>query len=168
MQKILFSALFFFAPHSGAAENAPAETAPEPAFVWYEYESGIGADGYDVVAYFGEDAKAARGNAEIFAEYDGQTWYFVSAENRDAFAAAPEKYAPQYGGFCAYAASLNAQAFGDPLVWTVHNGKLYFNYNAPTRAKWETGVNGRITKADVYWRDTVLAEFRGANVAGEN
>ena len=145
----------FFAP----AFAAETETAPKPLFAWYEYESGIGADGYDVVAYFSEE-KAVRGAKEFAAEYDGQTWHFSTAKNRNLFAAAPEKYAPQYGGYCAYAASLQAQAFGDPEVWTVHNKKLYFNYNTPTRAKWEVGVNGRITKSDVYWRDEVLKKLR--------
>ncbi|MGI9306105.1 MAG: YHS domain-containing (seleno)protein [Gammaproteobacteria bacterium] len=147
MKKIFAALLFAALPLAAAADGAPK-------FAWYEYDSGLGADGYDVVAYF--SGAAARGGAEFAAEYDGQTWHFASAANRDAFAAAPEKYAPQYGGYCAYAASLRAQAFGDPNIWTVHNGKLYFNFNDPTRARWLPGINGRITKGDIYWRDEVL------------
>ncbi|MBE8158310.1 MAG: YHS domain-containing protein [Betaproteobacteria bacterium] len=157
MRKIL--KILLCAPFVFAAVAASAAEPAKPMFVWYQYESAIGADGYDVVAYFTEN-EAARGDAEFAAEYDGQIWHFASAANRDIFTETPEKYAPQYGGYCAYAASLNARAFGDPLVWTVHNDKLYFNYNPPTRARWEPGVNGRITKADIYWRDEVLAEFR--------
>ncbi|MGI9297121.1 MAG: YHS domain-containing (seleno)protein [Gammaproteobacteria bacterium] len=151
MRKILTAFLWLLAA-------APLAAADEK-FVWYPYDGGLGADGYDVVAYF-DGGGAVRGDARFTAEYDGQSWRFTDAARRDAFLAAPEKYAPQYGGYCAYAASLNAQAFGDPEVWTVHNGKLYFNYNKPTRARWEIGVNGRITKSDIYWRDEVLAEAR--------
>lgn len=133
----------------------------EEVFVWYDYDSKIGADGYDVVAYFDSD-QAIRGSSEFSAEHGGQIWHFSSAERRDAFIAAPDQYTPQYGGYCAYAASVGALAFGDPQVWTVHNGKLYFNYNRPTRHRWEIGINGRITKGDIYWRDKVLPEARAA------
>ena len=136
---------------------AAAAAAAEETHVWHDYESGLGADGYDVVAYF-DGGGAVLGDAKFSAEYGGLLWHFTNAERRDLFVAAPQQYAPQYGGYCAYAASLNALAFGDPEVWTVHNGKLYFNYNKPTRAKWEIGINGRITKGDIYWRDSVLAK----------
>ena len=126
---------------------------------WYEYDSGLGADGYDVVAYFGKDGaegEAVRGDARYAAEYDGQTWHFVNDDNRQKFVAEPSKYTPEYGGHCAYAAAHKAKAFGDPEAWTVHNGKLYFNYSQPVRIRWEVGINGHITRGDVYWRDIVL------------
>lgn len=141
---------------AAAADDAKPAASEE---VWYEYDSGLGADGYDVVAYFGKDDKdgeAVRGDVRYVAEYDGKTWHFVNDDNRRAFVEEPSKYTPQYGGHCAYAASHKAQAFGDPKAWTVHNDKLYFNYSDPVRTRWEIGVNGHITRGDVYWRDTVL------------
>lgn len=140
---------------AAAAVVAPVLAAEK--FAWYSYDSGLGADGYDVVAYF-DGGVAERGDEKFAAEYGGLSWHFATIARREMFLAMPEKYVPQYGGYCAYAASLNAMAFGDPEVWTVHNGKLYFNYNKPTRAKWEVGINGRITKGDIYWRDVVLAK----------
>ena len=119
--------------------------------VWYEYDSQLGADGYDVVAYSASDA-AILGQTNIKAEYDGKTWYFSTIENRESFLKTPEKYIPQYGGHCAYAASLNAQAFGDPKVWTIHDDKLYFNYSSPVRARWSVGVSDRVGKGDKYWQ----------------
>ncbi len=134
-------------------------TAASGKLVWYPYDSGLGADGYDLVAYF-DSGSAERGSPKYAVKYDGQLWYFASAASRAKFVESPDQYLPQYGGYCAYAASLNAQAFGDPQVWTVHKGKLYFNYNAPTRGLWERGVDRRITKGDIYWRDVLRAQAR--------
>ena len=145
-----FLAAAMFAVFASADDNV----------LWHPYDSKLGADGYDVVAYF-DDGKATKGDAKFAAEYGGLSWHFATAARREMFAASPEKYIPQYGGYCAYAASLNALAFGDPEIWTVHNGKLYFNYNAPTRKKWQVGINGRITKGDIYWRDVALPRHRG-------
>ena len=142
-----------------AAVATFAAAADEEQFSWHPYKSGLGADGWDVLAYF-DGGVAEKGESQFAAEYGGLSWHFANAARRDMFLAAPEKYVPQYGGYCAYAASLNALAFGDPKIWTVHNGKLYFNYNAPTRKRWQVGINGRITKGDIYWRDVVLAEAR--------
>ena len=135
---------------------APFAAAAEDIFVWHKYDSGLGADGYDVAAYF-DGGGAVRGDPQFSAEYGGLSWHFTNAARRDKFLANPEKYAPQYGGHCAYAASLNAQAFGSPEEWTVHNGKLYFNYSAPVRARWEIGASERIVKGDAYWREVARA-----------
>lgn len=140
MKKLLLCLLVAMLPLAAAAETG----------LRYQYDSGLGADGYDVVAYF-TDNRAVRGVGGFAAEYDGQTWQFVSAGHRDAFIAAPEKYAPHYGGYCAYAASLNALAFGDPQAWTVRDGALYFNFSKPVRARWEADAANHIVRADKNW-----------------
>lgn len=110
---------------------------------------GVGAGGYDVVAYFND--KAVPGDEAITAEHDGVTWRFISEANRDAFKANPAKYAPQYGGYCAYAVSEGYTAKGDPEAWTVHEGKLYLNYSQDVRAEWAKDIPGRISKGDANW-----------------
>ena len=110
----------------------------------------IAVSGYDTVAYFTK-GKPVRGDAKFSANHAGVTWYFVSAENRDKFAASPEKYAPQYGGYCAYAVSEDRTASGDPLCWKIVNNKLYLNYDADTQKKWEVNFAERIQQADKNW-----------------
>ena len=110
----------------------------------------IAVSGYDTVAYFTK-GKPVRGDAKFSANHAGVTWYFVSAENRDRFAASPEKYAPQYGGYCAYAVSEDRTASGDPLRWKIVNNKLYLNYDADTQKKWEVNFAERIQQADKNW-----------------
>lgn len=111
---------------------------------------GLGAHGYDVVAYF-TDGKPVKGSAEFSHEWKGATWQFASAEHRDAFAAAPEKYAPQFGGYCAYAVSRGYTANGDPETWKVVDGKLYLNYSAAAAEKWNQDVPGNIAKGNENW-----------------
>jgi hypothetical protein len=79
------------------------------------------------------------------------TWRFASERSRDAFKAAPETYAPQYGGHCAWAVSQGYTAKGDPKYWKVVNGKLYLNYNAQVQRDWERDVAGHIGKGDKNW-----------------
>jgi YHS domain-containing protein len=117
---------------------------------------GAAIKGYDPVAYFTED-KAVAGKAEFTAEYEGATWRFVSAANRDAFVADPAKYAPQYGGYCAWAVSQGYTAPVDPEAWSVRDGKLYLNYSTAVRVRWALDKSGNIAAADKNWpglRDT--------------
>jgi hypothetical protein len=85
--------------------------------------------------------------------WQGTTWIFASAENRDRFQADPERYAPQYGGYCAYAVSKGHTASIDPKAWTIVDGKLYLNYSKGVKKKWEQDVPGNIVKADKNWPD---------------
>ncbi|MCW8885673.1 MAG: YHS domain protein [Motiliproteus sp.] len=117
---------------------------------WYPYDSGLGADGYDLVAYFNE-SEAARGSETFTEQYGGKEWRFKSAENRSLFIKQPEKYLPQYGGYCAYAASQGYLAFGDPQQWSVHKGKLYFNYSQLVKARWSWQREDYIVQGDRYW-----------------
>ena len=86
-------------------------------------------------------------------QWMGATWLFATAENRDRFQAEPERYAPQYGGYCAYAVSKGRTASIDPEAWRVVDGKLYLNYSKGVQKKWEQDVAGNVSKADKNWPD---------------
>ncbi len=106
--------------------------------------------GYDPVAYFME-GKAVEGRKEFTHEYAGANWRFVSLGNRDLFAKNPEKYAPQFGGYCAWGISRAKFFDGDPQIWKVVEGKLYVNYNKEIEKTWEQDIAGFIEKADHNW-----------------
>ena len=108
--------------------------------------------GYDPVAYFTE-SRPVKGSSSITANYQGGTYHFASAENRDLFKAEPERYAPQYGGYCAYGMSKGFVVSTDPNAWTIHNDKLYLNYSLGVRKTWLKNKDGHIAKADVNWAD---------------
>jgi hypothetical protein len=110
---------------------------------------GIALGGYDAVSYF--SGTPAKGSDEFSTDWKGAKWKFVSAANRDVFTASPEKYAPQYGGYCAYAVSKGATAPGDPNAWTVVDNKLYLNFSPAVKETWSKDIPGNITKADGNW-----------------
>jgi len=109
--------------------------------------------GYDAVAYF-KIGKALKGNASFTFRWHDMTWYFATQENRDLFAADPEKYAPQYDGFCAWAMAEARKAQTDPEVWEIVNGKLYLNCSRAAYEKWRRDIPGNIKKADKNWYTT--------------
>ncbi len=111
---------------------------------------GVTLKGYDPVAYFAE-GKPVKGSGEYVYQWMGATWHFSSAEHRDLFAKDPEKYAPQYGGYCAYAVSLGSTSDVDPHAWKIVNGKLYLNLNPDVAKIWSQDIPGNITKADRNW-----------------
>jgi YHS domain-containing protein len=112
--------------------------------------AGVAIDGYDPVAYFASGA-AIEGSEQYRVVVAGTVYYFVSAGNRDRFAADPEKFAPQYGGFCAYAVSRGYTAPIDPEAWKIVDGKLYLNYSKRVQRTWEEDVPGNVRKADANW-----------------
>jgi hypothetical protein len=112
--------------------------------------SKTAVSGYDAVAYFTE-GKPVRGDSEITTNYQGAEWRFSSAANRDKFIAEPQKYAPQYGGYCAWAVSQGNTASADPLRWTIVKDKLYLNYDLDVQKKWEVNIPDFIQKADKNW-----------------
>lgn len=105
--------------------------------------SSTAVDGYDTVAYFTE-GKAVEGSSEFKTEYMDATWKFSSAKNLALFQKNPTKYAPQYGGYCAFAVAQGSLASGDPEQWKIHKGKLYLNYNAHIKGRWLEDVPGYI------------------------
>jgi hypothetical protein len=106
--------------------------------------------GYDPVAYFTE-GKSVEGRKEFTHEFADANWRFASAVNRDLFASNPEKYTPQYGGYCAWGISQAKFFDGDPQVWKIVNGKLYVNYNKEIEKTWEQDIPSFIEKADRNW-----------------
>lgn len=112
--------------------------------------NGVAIQGYDPVAYVTESA-AVEGDAGITADYNGATYQFASAANRDAFVANPAKYAPQYGGFCAYAVSKGYTAPIDPQAFSVVDDKLYLNFSKSVRGIWSKDIPGNIVKGDANW-----------------
>jgi len=99
---------------------------------------GKAIKGYDPVAYFTE-SKPVEGKSEFTHKWMGANWRFSSAENRDKFAAMPEKYAPQYGGYCAWAVSQGYTASTIPDAWKIVDGKLYLNYSKGVQKQWQAG-----------------------------
>ncbi|MDX1642734.1 MAG: YHS domain-containing (seleno)protein [Thermoanaerobaculia bacterium] len=106
--------------------------------------------GYDPVAYF-VDGAPRRGSAEHSLLWNGAVYRFVTRQNLDRFAVEPERYAPQYGGFCAYGVSVGKKFDGDPHVFAIVDGKLYLNLNPSIQTIWEEDVAGNIAKAEHQW-----------------
>ncbi|HET9531345.1 MAG TPA: YHS domain-containing (seleno)protein [Blastocatellia bacterium] len=114
-------------------------------------ESGdLALKGYDAVAYF-NDGQAVMGSQQFHHEYGGAKWLFASAANRDRFASDPQKFAPQYGGYCSWAVGHGYTAPGDPEAWKILDGKLYLNYNQDVKKKWEQDSAKLITEGDKNW-----------------
>ena len=106
--------------------------------------------GYDPVAYF-TAGKAVEGDGDFTATWKGANWRFASAANRDLFIADPEKYAPKYGGYCAYAVAQNSTAKIDPTAWAIVDGKLYLNYSHDVQKTWTADRKAYIAAADKNW-----------------
>lgn len=106
--------------------------------------------GYDPVAYF-KDGKPVVGDGRISAAHNGAAYYFANEENRTAFKAAPDKYVPQFGGYCAYGVSVGKKFDGNPHIWKIVDGKLYLNLNQQIAEAFEKDVPGTIKKAETSW-----------------
>ena len=113
--------------------------------------------GHDPVAYFTQGGPA-KGRGAHSHEWMGATWYFANAENRELFAADPDKYAPQYGGYCAYAVSQGYTAAIDPDAWKIVDDKLYLNFSLKVQKIWEEDIPGYIAKADINWPKILSGE----------
>ncbi|MEZ5354211.1 MAG: YHS domain-containing (seleno)protein [Bryobacteraceae bacterium] len=110
---------------------------------------GVAVEGYDAVAYFtaGEPTK---GSPAFEHTWQGVKWHFANAANLEAFKKDPAKFAPQYGGYCAYAVSKGSTAGISPKAWQIVNGKLYLNHRF-AKGKFDKDVPGNIEKADRNW-----------------
>jgi YHS domain-containing protein len=113
-------------------------------------DGGIAVKGYDVIGYF-DEKKPVKGSMQFKQEHQGATYLFASAAHRDRFAADPEKYLPQYGGYCAYGMSQGHKAPIDPEAWTVIDGHLYLNYNMGVRSTFSKDTGKYIGEADKNW-----------------
>lgn len=141
MRNVLIAGLLFLA-------NAVFSTA------WAEpevFSTGEGAiRGYDPVAYFNQ-AQPVKGQNDITFDYNDATWHFANTANRDLFAADPKKYAPQYGGYCAYGLTKDYLVPTDPQAWEIHDGKLYLNYSLPVRTTWQKDIPGYLQQSEANW-----------------
>jgi len=106
--------------------------------------------GYDPVAYWTE-GRPVRGTPQFELRRSGAIWRFATSEHRDRFARDPDRYAPQFGGYCAYAMSRGYMADGDPTVWRIVDGRLYLNYSARAAALWQQDIPGNIAKGRRNW-----------------
>lgn len=115
----------------------------------------LAIEGYDPVAYFTEN-RAVEGKAKFEYQWMDANWRFSSKENLQAFKHNPEKYAPAYGGYCAYAVSQNDTASIEPELFTIHEGRLYLNYSKSINQKWLSNRDGYIADADRYWPELLI------------
>jgi YHS domain-containing protein len=117
----------------------------------YIYQTQDGAiRGYDPVSYFTEN-QPIKGLSEYSLEWKNVRWYFSSKENMEVFRTNPEKYAPQYGGYCAYSVAKGYTAKIDPLVWEIVDEKLYLNYNISVQKNWKKYQEKYISQAEKNW-----------------
>lgn len=130
------------------APALPAHAAKPP--VYTAPLSDVGAGGYDVVAYFTQ-GQPVKGDKAFETNWKGATWRFSSAANLAKFRANPAAYAPQYGGYCAWAVANGYTASGDPRQWKIVGGKLYLNYNAEIQSRWVKDIPNLVRKGDANW-----------------
>ena len=138
---VLVAAALVFAARFGAAR------ADGPV---YKSAAGVAINGTDPVAYFTQ-GRAVEGTAAYSYAWMGADWHFVSADDLAKFKADPAKYAPQYGGYCAYAVSEGAAAPTVPEAWTIAGGKLYLNFSKGVRTLWRSNRDAYITAANANW-----------------
>ncbi len=143
-QSTLFS-LAFACFISLVSSNSFAEDA-----IYTRLFSSTAVSGYDAVAYFTQ-GKPVKGDSSYSLEYMGANWNFKNAENLAKFKANPATYAPQFGGYCAWAVAHNTTAKGDPTQWTIFEGKLYLNYDADIQSKWTSDKANQILLANKNW-----------------
>ena len=144
----LFALLCIVALTSCAASPGRVlQTEPVAALNAHEM---VGIKGYDAVSYF-VNGKPEKGTAEFTTQWQGARWHFASAEHRDLFLANPQKYAPQFGGYCAFAVSRGTTADIDPKQWAVVNGKLYLNNNSFAQSLWNRERPGNIAAGEINW-----------------
>ena len=142
MKKIILLASLLF------AFGMPSLMAKDKVFTSF---LGGAIRGYDPVAYFMQ-SKPVKGSSKYQHQWNGATWRFSSKKNLNLFKSNPEKYSPQYGGFCAYAMAVAGQfASTIPEAWTIKNGKLYLNFSLDVRENWESNIAQYIEVGDNNW-----------------
>ena len=137
----LIFALLMVQPLAPAAAKDPVYTGTF---------SNLAVSGYDPVAYF-TSGKPVEGRSNFEFRWNGATWRFASAKNLAAFKASSKSFAPQYGGYCAWAVSEGYTASSDPTAWRIVGKKLYLNYSAGVQNQWTEDIKGHIAKGDANW-----------------
>jgi YHS domain-containing protein len=133
-----------------ACAGTPGKVSQTEPVDGLNVQHGVALKGYDPVAYFAE-AEPAAGNPAISYQWQGATWLFSTPEHRTAFMADPAQYAPQFGGYCAFAVSRGTTADGDPHQWAIVGGKLYVNNNAIAKKLWDQDRPTNIVAGDTNW-----------------
>lgn len=128
---------------------APVASFAASDAVHTNWRDNIAAEGYDVVTFF--SGKPQLGKVEFSTLYKGADWFFFSQANKDLFLTNPDLFAPQYGGYCAWAVAKGKVAPGDAEHWHVEDGRLYFNYNARIKRRWDMKRAKFINDADMKW-----------------
>lgn len=154
--KYLISAVLLAALSVGLAAAAePINTLEKKGFFRYK-PSGVAIRGFDTVAYFTE-SKPVKGTEDHAFDWMGAKWYFSSEKNKELFTANPEKYAPQYGGYCAYGVATDSLVKIEGDQWTIVDDKLYLNYDANLQEMWLKDIAGYINTANSKF-DMLLME----------
>ncbi|MBX2881225.1 MAG: hypothetical protein KTR32_14880 [Granulosicoccus sp.] len=143
---VLLSFAVLVATSASVQAAEPINTLEKGLLFGYN-ESGTAIRGYDTVAYFTQ-SKPVEGLDKYSTEWKGATWKFSSQEHLDLFKNDPDKYAPQYGGYCAYGVSQDALVKIEPEFWSIIDDKLYLNYDAGVQKTWESDISGYISAAD--------------------
>lgn len=148
---------------SGATQRWTARLALTAVFVFacialaaagaqnIDKSTGLAIEGYDPVAYFTDD-RAVKGDPAYKADHAGAVYHFASAEHRDLFVADPAKYAPQYGGYCAYGVAKGVKAGIELDKFTIVDGKLYLNYNGSVQKTWRKDIAGYLARSEENWQ----------------
>ncbi len=146
LTRIAITLLFVFTAGQTLAASEVNTLDKEGLLSSYE-ETGIAIRGYDTVAYFTQ-GKPVEGKPEHSIDWRGATWLFSTQEHAELFDAEPEKYAPQYGGYCAYGVAQGYLVKIEPDQWSIVDNKLYLNYDRGVQKKWVKDIPGFITKAN--------------------
>ncbi len=115
-------------------------------------KDGVAINGYDPVAYF-TDGKPVKGESQFQLKWNNATWQFASKANLEKFKSQPEKYSPQFGGFCSFGVSKGYKVKSEPDAWTIVNNKLYLNYNLQVKDDWSKDRDNLISVAEKKWTD---------------
>jgi YHS domain-containing protein len=151
---MIFRSIFLTLALLGASAALVMPAFGDTAPIYTTRNSDLALGGYDAVAYF-TIGEPTEGSAAYTSSYQGAVFQFASQENLDLFQADPAKYAPQYGGYCAWAAARGKTAAGKPQHWAIVDGRLYLNYSRGIQRKWDADRAGFITKADAAWPTVV-------------
>lgn len=138
---LIYIAATFFASAQEQFNESNIETIP------------LALQGYDVISYHTNDI-AHKGNSRFQASYKGKRYLFITQEHQALFANNPEKYLPQFGGFCAHSASKQKVVSGDPSIYVVDQGNLYFFHDNKAKNIWNQQGNEKIVKANKHWKYT--------------
>ncbi len=140
-----------------ALATLPSAVLAKPISRFSLSDSGHALDGYDTTAYF-KAGEATAGLETVTVAWKGAAWRFASPDDAALFEADPEAYAPQFGGYCTRAMSLNREAPGDPEVWRIHDGRLYVFFAARGGAVFDEGPDDMIALAQAHWDTLTLFE----------